>query len=81
MCAHKRQKGSLADLIVLAGCAGVEKAAKDAGHCHNCSFYTGRMDASQDKPIWNHSLPGTIAMVSAIIVTQNTRIYRRIADR
>jgi catalase-peroxidase len=38
---------SLADLIVLAGSAGVEKAAKDSGHYINVPFVPGRMDASQ----------------------------------
>jgi catalase-peroxidase len=41
------KKVSLADLIVLAGCAGVEKAAKDAGHEVTVPFTPGRMDASQ----------------------------------
>jgi catalase-peroxidase len=36
---------SLADLIVLAGCAGVEKAAHDAGHKVTVPFTPGRMDA------------------------------------
>ncbi len=40
-------KVSLADLIVLAGCAGVEKAAKDAGNAVTVPFTPGRMDASQ----------------------------------
>jgi catalase-peroxidase len=40
---------SLADLIVLGGCAAVEKAAKDAGHDVNVPFTPGRMDASQDQ--------------------------------
>jgi catalase-peroxidase len=40
---------SLADLIVLAGCAGVEKAAKDAGHAVTVPFLPGRMDASQEQ--------------------------------
>jgi len=40
---------SLADLIVLAGCAGVEKAAKDAGQDVKVPFTPGRMDASQDQ--------------------------------
>lgn len=40
---------SLADLIVLAGCAGIEKAAKDAGHELVVSFTPGRMDASQEQ--------------------------------
>lgn len=43
------KKVSLADLIVLAGCAGVEKAAADAGHATNVPFTPGRMDASQEK--------------------------------
>ncbi|HTR80866.1 MAG TPA: peroxidase family protein, partial [Bacteroidota bacterium] len=36
-----------ADLIVLAGCAGVEKAAKNGGHKLTVPFTPGRMDASQ----------------------------------
>ena len=39
------KKVSLADLIVLAGCAGVEKAAKNAGHDVTVPFAPGRMDA------------------------------------
>jgi catalase-peroxidase len=41
------KKISLADLIVLAGCAGVEQAAKNAGHAVIVPFTPGRMDASQ----------------------------------
>ncbi|MDP2136518.1 MAG: catalase/peroxidase HPI, partial [Candidatus Didemnitutus sp.] len=41
------KKVSLADLIVLAGCAGVEQAAKKAGHTVKVPFTPGRMDASQ----------------------------------
>ena len=41
------KKVSLADLIVLAGCAGVEQAAKNAGHNVTVPFTPGRMDASQ----------------------------------
>ena len=41
------KKVSLADLIVLAGCAGVEQAAKNAGHPVSVPFTPGRMDASQ----------------------------------
>jgi catalase-peroxidase len=40
---------SLADLIVLGGCAGVEQAAKDAGHDVTVSFTPGRTDASQEQ--------------------------------
>jgi catalase-peroxidase len=41
------KKVSLADLIVLAGCAGVEQAAKNAGYAVTVPFSPGRMDASQ----------------------------------
>ncbi len=41
------KKVSLADLIVLAGCAGVEQAAKNAGHKVTVPFTPGRTDASQ----------------------------------
>ncbi len=41
------KKVSLADLIVLAGCAGIEQAAKNAGHNVTVPFTPGRMDASQ----------------------------------
>ena len=43
------KKVSLADLIVLAGCAGVEKAAKNAGYDVSVPFAPGRMDASQEQ--------------------------------
>ncbi|MEN6444313.1 MAG: catalase/peroxidase HPI [Methanoregula sp.] len=43
------RKVSLADLIVLAGCAGVEQAAKNAGHEVMAPFTPGRMDASQEQ--------------------------------
>jgi catalase-peroxidase len=43
------KKVSLADLIVLAGCAGVEKGAKNAGLNVTVPFTPGRMDASQDQ--------------------------------
>ncbi len=42
------KKASLADLIVLGGCAAVEKAAKDAGHDVAVPFTPGRTDASQE---------------------------------
>ena len=41
------KKVSIADLIVLAGCAGVEKAARNAGHEVTVPFTPGRMDATQ----------------------------------
>nr|WP_255622315.1 catalase/peroxidase HPI [Pseudonocardia sp. DSM 110487] len=43
------KKVSLADLIVLAGCAAVEKAAKDAGFDVTVPFTPGRTDASQEQ--------------------------------
>jgi catalase-peroxidase len=43
------KKVSMADLIVLAGCAGVEEAAKKAGHAVTVPFTPGRMDASQEQ--------------------------------
>ncbi len=50
---NKAQSGgkkiSLADLIVLAGCVGVEQAAKNAGHTLTVPFTPGRMDASQEQ--------------------------------
>ena len=50
---NKGQSGgknvSLADLIVLAGCAGVEQAAKNAGQTVTVPFSPGRADASQDQ--------------------------------
>ena len=50
---HKTAKGgkkvSLADLIVLGGCAAVESAAKKAGHDVTVPFTPGRTDASQEQ--------------------------------
>jgi len=45
----KRKTVSLADMIVLGGCAAVEKAAKAAGHDVKVPFTPGRMDASQEQ--------------------------------
>ena len=45
----KGKKVSMADLIVLAGCAAVEQAAKNAGHKVTVPFTPGRMDASQEQ--------------------------------
>ena len=44
----KGTRVSLADLIVLAGCAGVEQAASDAGHDVQVPFAPGRTDATED---------------------------------
>ncbi|HIJ05795.1 MAG: Catalase-peroxidase [Methanomicrobiales archaeon 53_19] len=43
------KKVSLADLIVLAGCAGIEKAAKNAGYTVTVPFSPGRTDASEEQ--------------------------------
>ncbi|MDT7950179.1 MAG: catalase/peroxidase HPI [Acetobacteraceae bacterium] len=43
------KKVSMADLIVLAGCAGVEKAARDAGHETEVPFTPGRTDATTEQ--------------------------------
>ncbi|WP_318036621.1 catalase/peroxidase HPI [Dethiobacter alkaliphilus] len=43
------KKVSLADLIVLGGCAGIEQAAKNAGHEVSVPFYPGRTDATQEQ--------------------------------
>jgi catalase-peroxidase len=43
------KKVSLADLIVLGGCAAIERAAKAAGHDVNVPFTPGRTDASQEQ--------------------------------
>ncbi len=48
-CASGGKKVSLADLIVLAGSAAVEKAARDAGHAVDVRFRPGRTDASQEQ--------------------------------
>jgi catalase-peroxidase len=46
---HGNKKVSMADLIVLGGCAGIEKAAKNAGHEVTVPFMPGRADASQEQ--------------------------------
>ena len=45
----KGKRVSLADLIVLGGCAGIEQAAKNAGHNMTVPFTPGRTDASQEQ--------------------------------
>jgi catalase-peroxidase len=47
--AQSGKKVSLADLIVLGGCAGVEQAARNAGHDVTVPFAPGRTDASQEQ--------------------------------
>lgn len=45
----KNKRVSLADLIVLGGCVGIEKAVKNAGHTITVPFTAGRTDASQEQ--------------------------------
>jgi catalase-peroxidase len=54
----KKSKISLADMIVLGGCVGVEQAAKNAGYPIEVPFTPGRMDASQEQ-----TDPGSIAVL------------------
>ena len=51
------KKVSLADLIVLGGCAAIEKAGKDAGHEVKAPFTPGRMDESQEQTDINSFAP------------------------
>ncbi|MFX4262487.1 catalase/peroxidase HPI [Pelotomaculum propionicicum] len=44
-----QKRVSLADLIVLGGCAGIEQAARNAGHNVSVPFVPGRTDASQEQ--------------------------------
>ncbi len=46
---YKKKKVSMADLIVLGGCAAIEKAAKKGGNTVKVPFQPGRMDASQEQ--------------------------------
>ncbi|MDC2995959.1 catalase/peroxidase HPI [Candidatus Pelagibacter sp.] len=46
---NKKKTVSIADLIILGGCAAIEKAAKKAGHKVDVPFSAGRGDASQDQ--------------------------------
>ena len=45
----KGMKVSLADIIVLGGCVGIEQAAKNAGHNITVPFTPGRTDATQEE--------------------------------
>ena len=46
---YKKKAVSMADLIVLGGCAAIEKAAKKGGNTINVPFQPGRMDATQEQ--------------------------------
>ena len=80
------KKISMADLIVLAGCAAVEKAAKDAGVSIDVPFTPGRTDATQDQTdvdsfavleptadgFRNYLRPGHIATTEQLLVEKAT---------
>ena len=80
------KKISMADLIVLAGCAAVEKAAKDAGVSIEVPFTPGRTDATQDQTdvdsfavleptadgFRNYLRPGHIATTEQLLVEKAT---------
>jgi len=81
------KKVSLADLIVLAGNAGVEQAAKKAGHDITVPFTPGRMDASQEQtdvesfdvlePIadgFRNYLKGKIAVPSEVLLVDKAQL-------
>ena len=50
------KKVSLADVIVFAGSAGIEKAAKDAGHDIRCRSRRGARTPRRSRPMWSRSL-------------------------
>ena len=80
------KKISMADLIVLAGCAAVEKAAKDAGVSIEVPFTPGRTDATQDQTdvdsfavleptadgFRNYLRPGHLATTEQLLVEKAT---------
>ncbi len=74
------KKVSLADLIVLAGNAGVEKAAANAGYTIEVPFTPGRMDATQEQTdIASFELLEPMADgFRNYLKTQYTYLYRRI---
>src|SRR5262249_37025667 len=77
-------KISLADLIVLGGCAAVEKAAKAAGHDVKVPFTPGRMDASQeqtDVESFNALEPRTDGFRNYVSGKQFTKPEEALADK
>lgn len=86
---NKSQSGgkkiSLADIIVLAGNAGVEKAAKDAGfHDVTVPFTPGRMDASQeqtDEESFNHLKPFADGFRNYGKSTDRVKLEHMLVDR
>ncbi len=64
------KKVSLADLIILGGCAAVEEAARKAGHNVRVPFAPGRMDASQEQT-------DTVSFAVLEPVTDGFRNYQR----
>jgi hypothetical protein len=76
------KKVSLADLIVLGGCAAVEQAAKDAGSTSPCPFAPGRTDASQEQTdVESFECSSRRPTASATTCGPETRCRRRRAAR
>jgi catalase-peroxidase len=72
------KKVSLADLIVLGGCAAVEEAAKKAGHDVKVPFSPGRTDASQEQTdVHSFAVLEPMQTVSATTSARDTRDQRR----
>jgi len=77
---HGESPVSLADLIVLGGCAAVEKAAKNAGHEVAVPFSPGRGDAckrtptSSPSPYWNRRSTGS-AIICETVTDERRRSY------
>ena len=60
---------STADIIVLAGAAAIEKAAKDAGHTITVPFEPGRMDASQEMTTYSLLLYWSLLLMRSVTFT------------
>jgi catalase-peroxidase len=58
---------SLADLIVLGGCAAVEKAAKDAGFDLRCLLHRGAPMLRRNKPMWRTSNTWSLGLTDSAI--------------
>ena len=67
------KKVSLADVIVLGGCAAIEKAAKNAGHKVTVPFAPGRTDASQEQT--------DVEAIAVLETTDGFRNYFRAGDK
>ena len=68
---------SLADLIVLGGCAAVEQAAKNAGHDVTVPFTPGRTDASQEQTDVGHSPHSNRLRTASVTTSKPNTPYRQ----